>query len=70
MTQYTQLSNKNPSGTILGQSSADKVGFFGKTAITLHSLPASLAATASSALQIAATNKIRNLLKDLGLGVV
>lgn len=64
------LSEGYPDGTRLGNSSSDKIGFFGKTCITLRSLPASLGATATSAAQIAATNKIRNLLKDLGLGTV
>ncbi len=65
-----QLSMKPTDGTLLGQSSADKIGFFGKTCITLRSLPASMANTASSATQIGATNQIRNLLKLLGLGTV
>lgn len=64
-----QLSDGNSSGTGLGQDSSDPIGFHGKTATTLRSLPASLAGTATSAQQIAATNKIRNLLLAKGLGV-
>lgn len=62
------LSKKNPDGTILGQSSADKIGFYGKTAITLRSLPASIGTSATTAILKAAVNQIRNLLKNLGLG--
>lgn len=65
-----QLSKKNPDGTVLGQSSADKIGFYGKTCITLRSLPASIGTTATTATLKAAVNQIRNLLKTLGLGVV
>ncbi len=64
-----QLLDGHPDGTIIG-ASTEKIGFFGKTCITLRSLPASMANTATSAAQIAATNKIRNLLKNLGLGTV
>lgn len=65
-----QLSKKNPDGTTLGQSSTDKIGFFGKTCITLRSLPISLTAAASTTITYrTAINQIRNLLKNLGLGV-
>lgn len=65
-----QLSKKNPDGTVLGQSSTDKIGFYNKTAITLRSLPISLTAAASSTVTYrTAINQIRNLLKNIGLGV-
>lgn len=64
-----RLSEGYPDGTLLGNSSSDKVGFFGKTCVTLRSAPASMAGTATSATQIAATNKITNLLKTLGIAV-
>lgn len=64
-----QLSKKNPDGTVLGQSSTDKIGFFGKTAITLRSLPASLAVGSSTTLGRTAINQMRNMLKNYGLGV-
>lgn len=64
-----QLSKKNPDGTVLGQSSADKIGFYGKTAITLRSLPASLTLADTTATHKAATNKMRNLLKIAGFGI-
>jgi len=62
-----QRSNKNPDGTIFGQS-GDKIGFYGKTAITLRSLPASIGASATTTIMKAAINLIRNTLKTLGLG--
>lgn len=65
----TQLSQKNPDGTVLGQTSADKIGFYGKTAITLRSLPASITSSQTSATFRTAINQIRNLLKNLGVGV-
>lgn len=65
-----QLSKKNPDGTLLGQSSTDKIGFYNKTAITLRSLPISLTVAASTTVTYrAAINQIRNLLKNIGLGV-
>lgn len=64
-----QLSQGSPDGVCLGQNSTDKVGFFGKTAITLRSLPASLTAANTTTQVKAAVSQIRNLLKNLGLGV-
>lgn len=69
ITQAKQLSDANGTGTILGQSSSDKIGFYGKTAITLRSLPASLTAANTTTTLKAAVSQIRNLLKNLGLGV-
>ncbi|HXE05827.1 MAG TPA: hypothetical protein VN579_07565, partial [Bryobacteraceae bacterium] len=57
-----------PDGTVLGNGSSDKIGFYNKTCITLRSLPASIGATATTAVLKAAVNQIRNLLKNLGLG--
>lgn len=62
------VGKKNPDGTILGFS-GDKIGFYGKTAVTLRSLPASIGATATTAVLKAAINLIRNTLKTAGLGV-
>lgn len=64
-----QLSKLTVGGTVLGQSSSDKIGFYGKTAITLRSLPASIGASATTAIMKAAINLIRNTLKNVGLGV-
>jgi hypothetical protein len=67
MAQY--ISEGRTDGIVLGNSSSDKVGFYGKTAVTKRSLPASIGATATSAVLKAAINKITNLLNTLGLGV-
>lgn len=62
------ISKGNDDGTTFGQASSDKISFYGKTAITLRSLPASIGASATTAILKAAINQIRNLLKNLGLG--
>lgn len=62
-----QLSKKNPDGTVLGQSSADKIGFHGKTVTTLRSAPASIGATATTAIIKAAVNVLRNELIRKGI---
>lgn len=64
-----QLSKKPVDGTLLGQSSSDKIGFYGKTAVTLRSLPASIGASATTTVLKTAVNLIRNTLIKLGLGV-
>lgn len=64
-----QLSQGSPDGVVLGQNSSDKIGFYGKTAITLRSLPASIGASATTTILKTAVNQIRNLLKNTGLGV-
>ncbi len=70
MASIKKLSEGYPDGTVLGNSSSDKIGFYGKTAVTLRSLPISLTAAASStATYRTAINMIRNLLKNTGLGV-
>lgn len=63
-----QLSKKPVDGTVLGQSSSDKIGFYGKTAVTLRSLPASIGASATTAIMKAAINLIRNTLRTMGIG--
>lgn len=64
-----RLSEGYPDGTVLGNSSSDKIGFYGKTCITLRSLPASIGASATSLILKTAVNQLRNLLKNTGLGV-
>lgn len=63
-----QLSKKTSDGTILGQSSSDKIGFYGHTAVTLRSLPASIGASATTTVLKTAVNLIRNTLKNMGIG--
>lgn len=62
-----QLSDGNPDGTVLGQSASDAIAFHGKTAITLRSAPASIGASATTAILKAAVNKIRNELIRKGI---
>jgi len=62
-----QLSKKNPDGTVLGQSSTDKVGFFGKTARVQATAAASIGTTATTAILKARINTINAALKNLGL---
>lgn len=61
------ISNKDSGGTILGQSAADAIGFHGKTATTRRSSPASIGATATTAIMKAAINMIRNALVTKGI---
>lgn len=61
------IGKKNPDGTVFGQS-GEKIGFYGKTTITLRSLPASIGASATTTVLKTAVNLIRNTLKNLGLG--
>lgn len=58
----------HPDGTKIG-AITEKIGFYGKTCITLRSLPASLTLANTTATSKAAINQIRNLLKNIGLGV-
>ncbi len=76
-----QLSDLNPDGTKLGQSTADLIAFYGTTAVsqrTSTDLSASIATVASSAsfasgqaaalnAVVLAVNEIRTTLKNLGL---
>lgn len=56
-----QILDGHPDGHIIG-STTDKIGFFGKTATTRRSAPASIGASATSAILKAAINSIRNSL--------
>jgi hypothetical protein len=62
------LSEGYSDGTLLGNSTTDKIGFHGKTATTRRSCPASIGATATTAVLKAAVNMLRNLLVTKGLG--
>lgn len=61
------LSKLNPDGTVLGQTAADKIGFHGKTVTSRRSAPASIGATATTAILKAAINVIRNALITKGI---
>jgi hypothetical protein len=62
-----QLSDASSGGTVLGQSATDLIGFFGKTATSRRSAPASIGTTATSAILKAAINQIRNALVLKGI---
>lgn len=61
-----QITDGHPDGIVIF-ASGDKGGFFGKTAITRRSAPASIGATATSTVLKTAVNKLRNELVRLGL---
>lgn len=60
------LTDGHPDGMIIG-SSTDKLGFFGKTATTRRSAPASIGTTATTATLKAAINMLTNALKLKGI---
>lgn len=65
-----QLSDAGTDGTVLGQSSADKIGFYGATPVVRASAITAVATTATTA-DIAALgtalNSVITTLKNLGL---
>jgi hypothetical protein len=67
MTTPKLLSEGYSDGTLLGNSTTDKIGFHGKTCTTRRSAPASIGASATTAILKAAINVIRNALITKGL---
>lgn len=67
MANIKQLSDGGPDGTQLGQSSADKVGFFGKTPIAKPSVTWPNTATATTTLNETKANRLMAALVNLGL---
>jgi hypothetical protein len=63
----TQLSQKNPDGTVMGQSATDKIAFCGKTARIPITTFASISVAETTANVKSRVNKILNGLKNLGL---
>jgi hypothetical protein len=61
-----QILDGQPDGFYIG-SATDKIGFFGKTASTLRSAPASIGTSATTAILKAAINKIRTELVRKGI---
>lgn len=61
-----QLLDGHPDGTLIG-ASTEKIGWFGKTAVTRRSAPASIGTTATTATLKAAINKINTVLKLYGI---
>ena len=62
-----RLSEGYPDGIVLGNSSTDLVGFFGKTARVQGTVVVSIAATATTAILKNRINAINTRLKALGL---
>lgn len=62
-----ELSDKGPDGTRLGQSSTDKVGFFGATPITKPSVAAASSSVATTTILETRVAAICTALADLGL---
>lgn len=62
-----QLSDGNPDGTVLGQSTADLIGFYGKTARVPITFVTSISAAQTTAVVKARINQIRAGLINLGL---
>lgn len=67
MANIKQLSDGGPDGTQLGQSSTDKVGFFGKTPIAKPSVTWPNTATATTTLNETKANRLMAALVNLGL---
>lgn len=63
-----ELSDSNPDGTRLGQTSSDKVGFFGlSTPIARPSVTAVTTTTATTALNETRISRLESALVNLGL---
>lgn len=63
-----QLSDSNPSGTLLGQSATDLVGFYGLTTpIAQPVVTAPNTATATTTINELAITRLRTALVNLGL---
>lgn len=61
-----QLSDGGPDGSSLGQSSTDKIGFYGKTPVAQAATFAALTTTPTTAEIRDAVNSIRTALINLG----
>jgi hypothetical protein len=64
MPTIKHLSDKGPDGTLLGQSAADKVGFFGATPVIQ---PTGIADATDAATAITKCNAVIAALESLGL---
>lgn len=64
MATILHLSDKNPDGTMLGQSATDKVGFYGATPVVQ---PATIADATDATTVIAKCNAVIAALESLGL---
>jgi hypothetical protein len=64
MATILHLSDKNPDGTLMGQSATDKIGFFGATPVVQ---PAAIADATDAATAITKCNLVISALETLGL---
>lgn len=62
-----QLSDKNPDGTVLGQSAADLVAFHGATPVAQASAITTLALSATTTTLASTVNSILAVLANKGL---
>lgn len=67
MTIGLQLSNGNPDGTSLGQSTSDLVSFYGVTPVDQGAAVTALATTPTATDIATAVNSIITRLQDVGL---
>lgn len=68
MANIKQLSDKGPDGTLLGQSSTDKIGFYGLTTpIVRPSVATAITTGATETATISLVRSIRLALVNLGL---
>lgn len=68
MANTKQLSDKGPDGTLLGQSSTDKIGFYGlATPIARPSVATAITTGATETATISLVRSIRLALVNLGL---
>lgn len=66
LSQVTELSNRNPAGTRLGQSATDLISFYGQTPCDQPAV-ISLATSATHGTTRAAVQAILAALKEMGL---
>lgn len=74
MTQYNNLSDGRPDGTLLSQNASDKIGFYGKAPVVQRAYSSAVHATSAlasssdfGATQLAAVQEIQNTLIALGI---
>jgi len=62
-----ELSKGSPDGTSLGQSSTDKVGFWGKTPVARPSVTWPNTGTATTTLNETKVNRLKAALESIGI---
>jgi len=64
---YEQVTYNSPAGAQVGQSSTEKIGFFGATPVVQVAVTAVATATATTALNETKINRLYTALRTLGL---